>query len=207
MTHRSSGRSRVGHVVILTATGIAVIAMTMQTAAAGGRENRDAERQNAVNPTATALLEFQQRLDGYLDLRRSLLKQLSSTGDATRLEARQESLAAAVRTARRNAKRGDLIPSAAAAAIASTITADLKRRASGSGLVLSEVPNAPIPSINATYPADAALSTVPPLMLNNLPRLPETLQYRFYGRHLLILDGDVQIVLDYIANVLPRTLR
>ena len=191
----------------MTATGIAVIAMTMQTAAAGGREDGDAAIQEAVSPTAAALLEFQQRLDGYLDLRRSLLKQLSSTADATRLEARQESLAAAVRMARRNAKRGDLIPSAAAAAISSTITADLKRRASASGLVLSEVPNAPIPSINATYPADAALSTVPPLMLNNLPRLPETLQYRFFGRHLLILDGDVQIVLDYIPNVLPRTLR
>jgi hypothetical protein len=44
---------------------------------------------------------------------------------------------------------------------------------------------------------------VPPLLLSTLPRLPDNLQYRFYGRHLVILDGDVQIIVDVIANVLP----
>jgi hypothetical protein len=36
-----------------------------------------------------------------------------------------------------------------------------------------------------------------------LPGLPDNLQYRFYGRHLVILDGDLQIITDYVSNVLP----
>jgi len=209
MTHCSSVRTLVRPALVV-ATGIAVLALSVQTAPARGREDHGAEIQEAVNPTADALREFQKRLDGYLDLRRSVsskLKTPSPAADAVELATPQESLAIALRTARRSAKPGDLIPSAAAAAISTTIAADLKRRASAAKFVLGEVPDAPIPTINATYPADAALSTIPPLLLNNLPRLPDVLQYRFYGRHLVILDGDVQIILDYIANVLPRTVR
>ena len=44
---------------------------------------------------------------------------------------------------------------------------------------------------------------MPPLLLSRLPRLPDNLQYRFYGRHVVLLDGDLQIIVDYIPNVLP----
>jgi hypothetical protein len=44
---------------------------------------------------------------------------------------------------------------------------------------------------------------VPPLLLLSLPALPDNLQYRFYGRHLVVLDGDALIIVDYVANVLP----
>ncbi len=44
---------------------------------------------------------------------------------------------------------------------------------------------------------------MPPLLLSKLPQLPDNLQYRFFGRHLVILDGDTQIIIDYVANVLP----
>jgi hypothetical protein len=209
MTHWSSVRTLVRAVVVVAVAAIPLLALPAPAGASRG--GGDAAVQQAVNPTAAGLREFQQRLEGYLQLRRSLAKSLqplsSTTADSAVVTARQESLAVALRTARRGAKPGDLIPSAVAALMSRTITADLKRRAKGSGLVLSEVPAAPIPRINATYPAAAALSTIPPLLLNNLPKLPDTLQYRFYGRHLVILDGDAQIILDYIANVLPATLR
>ena len=69
--------------------------------------------------------EFQQRLDAYLKLREDLarkLKPLSTTASAAELAARQESLAAAIRAARKNAKHGDLIPPAVAAQIARTVS-------------------------------------------------------------------------------------
>ena len=68
---------------------------------------------------------------------------------------------------------------------------------------LQEVPNAPRPAINRTYPENEALPTVPPLLLSKLPQLPDNLQYRFFGRHIVILDGDTQIIIDYVANALP----
>jgi hypothetical protein len=69
--------------------------------------------------------------------------------------------------------------------------------------VFQEVPNAPRPVVNRIYPPSEALPTVPPLLLSKLPVLPDNLQYRFFGRHLLILDGDTQLIIEYIANVLP----
>ncbi len=154
-----------------------------------------------------ALRDFQDRLQGYLDLRAEMarrLEPLSPTASAAELSARQEALAAALQTARQNAKQGDLIPPAAVTRIAAIVTADFKERTAAAELVtFSEVPDAPIPAINRTYPAQEALATVPALLLKNLPPLPDNLQYRFFGRHLMILDGDVQIIVDYIPNVLP----
>jgi hypothetical protein len=44
---------------------------------------------------------------------------------------------------------------------------------------------------------------MPPLLLGKLPKLPDNLQYRFVARDVVILDGDVQVVIDYIPGVLP----
>ena len=160
-----------------------------------------------VNAQAAALQDFQMRLDEYLKLRATLvrgLKPLAPTPSATELAARQAALAAALKKARAGAKPGDLVPQNVAAQIDKAIRDDFTRRsAADERATFSEVPNAVRPAINQTYPADAALPTVPPLLLLNLPRLPDNLQYRFYGRHLILLDGDTQIIVDYIANALP----
>jgi hypothetical protein len=47
---------------------------------------------------------------------------------------------------------------------------------------------------------------VPPLLLASLPRLPDNLQYRFFGRHMVLLDGDTELVIDYVRNALPSEL-
>lgn len=151
--------------------------------------------------------DFQRRLQIYLDLRGALsqkLKPLAPTPSADDLAARQNALAAAIRAARAGAKPGEVIPPAIAAQIARSIADDFKRRTPAEErAAFTEVPNAGQPAINGKYPPDAALPPIPPLLLLTLPRLPDSLQYRFYGRHLLLLDSDVQIVVDYIANVLP----
>ena len=163
--------------------------------------------QEAVNSQAAATYEFQQRLNAYLKLREEFsrrLKPLSTTPSAPELTARQEALAAAIRTARKNAKPGDLVPPATAAQIARTCVDDFHfRNPQVKRAALQEVPNAPRPAINRTYPENEALATVPPLLLSKLPQLPDNLQYRFFGRHIVILDGDTQIIIDYVANVLP----
>ncbi len=193
---------------LLTGIRRATIALPMLALAAlpAAAQNTTAPRPG-VNRQAAAQDEFQQRLNGYLKLREDLskkLKPLAPTADTAELTSRQESLAAAIRQSRRGAKRGDLIPEAAATLIRQTIVADFeKRQPSARHAALEEVPKGVVPVINKTYPAKEALPTVPPLLLNNLPRLPDNLQYRFFGRHVVILDGDTQLIIDYIANVLP----
>jgi hypothetical protein len=151
--------------------------------------------------------EFQKQLDTYLKLRDDLsrkLKPISTTPDAAELSARQDALAAALKAARTGAKQGNVVNPAMAAHITRIVTADFRRRnAAAESATLKEVPRSPRPAINQAYPADAALPTVPPLLLAALPRLPDNLQYRFFGRHVAILDGDVQIIIDYVADALP----
>lgn len=164
-------------------------------------------QEKPVNPTGAALYDFSQRLNEYLKLREDLghkLKPQTPTASASELQARQQALAAALRNARANAKPGDLIPTAVQKIIRNAVKADFARRQpEATRAALQEVPAGPLPGINSNYPEQAALATVPPLLLANLPRLPDNLQYRFFARHVVILDGDVEIVIDYVRDVLP----
>lgn len=170
-----------------------------------------ARTQSSTPPSATtkaAMLEdFEARLEGYLDLRSKLagkLKPLSSTASAAELTARQDALASAIRQARKTAKPGDLIPPAMAAHLKALVTADFKNRgAEARKAAVQEVKDGVVLTINRPYPADAALPTVPPLLLAKLPVLPDNLQYRFVDRHLALVDGDAQLILDYVPAVLP----
>jgi hypothetical protein len=163
--------------------------------------------QQQAKAQADALKDFQKRLDDYLDLRSDLAEKLGPlrpTADSAELTARQEALAAAIRAARKNARRGDLIPEPVASQIRAAVVADLKNRnREARQATVAEVPTGIALVINRQYPANAALPTVPPLLLSRLPPLPDNLQYRFANRDLVLLDGDTQIIVDYVVNVLP----
>jgi len=191
--------------VLFAMTG-GIAAAQNQPRANQGVAARQEQTPNA-NPQATALAEFQSRLQGYLDLRTSLsrkLKPLSPTADSAELAARQDTLAAAIRNARQGAKPGDIIPTRVATQIRDAVTEDFRHRtANAKRGVFAEVPGGVRLVINTTMPDTAAMATVPPLLLNNLPRLPDNLQYRFVDRHIILMDGDTRIIIDYILNVLP----
>lgn len=199
----------------------AVAALTTAVAAAQGAASAPqgsapradqgvAARQAAspdANPQAVALAEFQRRLQGYVDLRADLarrLKPLSPTADSAELAARQDTLAAAIKEVRKGAKPGDMIPTRVAGQIRNVIDTDFRRRNPDARRALfEEIPEGVRPAVNAAMPDTSALATVPPLLLNQLPRLPDNLQYRFMARHVVLLDGDTRVIIDFIRNVLP----
>ena len=160
-----------------------------------------------VNALAAAQQDFQSRLVAYLALRAELAKKLgpmATTTDSVGLAKHQQQLAAAMQTARRSAQPGDLLPPLVAKQIGETVNADLRQRsATDQRAAFEEVPVRSQPVLNRMYPADKALATVPPLILVKLPRLPDNLQYRFFDRHIVLLDGDTDLIIDYILNVLP----
>ena len=57
--------------------------------------------------------------------------------------------------------------------------------------------------VNSEYPKDQPLSTVPPDILKALPTLPEALQYRFAGKHLLLYCTRGNLIIDYMLNAIP----
>ena len=45
---------------------------------------------------------------------------------------------------------------------------------------------------------------MPPDVLKALPPLPESLEYRFVGDSLILLDPHAHIIVDFLPNALPR---
>jgi len=48
------------------------------------------------------------------------------------------------------------------------------------------------------------VSTVTASVLASLPPLPRALEYRFLGRHLILIDVAARLIVDYLPDVLPR---
>ena len=66
------------------------------------------------------------------------------------------------------------------------------------------VPSAAKLSVNARYPDSVPLTSVPPQVLQTLPKLTEDLEYRFLGNALILLDVHAHVIADFIPDVLPQ---
>ena len=150
-------------------------------------------------------LSFEQRLNEYIRLRADVTGRMEprATTNPWELAKREEDLARALRTARKDAKRGDVIPLPVAEQITAVIREDFTQRAAAEKAALRAIPGTARPLINQRDPDDQELAPVPPLLLKKFPPLPDNLQYRLSSRDLLLIDGDAQIVVDYVPDVLP----
>ena len=61
----------------------------------------------------------------------------------------------------------------------------------------------PAVEVNATYPANAPLSTVPPTLLLRMPQLPPDIEYRFVGTTLILRDRESNLIIDYMKEAVP----
>ena len=165
-----------------------------------------------TNPDAKMLADFTTKVEAYNALRRDLAKKsvpLKEKSDPTAIQLAEKTLAANIRAARVNAKRGDIFTPATEAMFRRL----LRPEVSGGGAEAADnkaimKDDAPQPKevpfkINGEYPEKAPLSTVPPDVLKALPPLPENLQYRFVGRHLLLYCSHGNLIVDYMLNALP----
>ena len=161
------------------------------------------------NPDSVILADFNARLDRYVKTQRSLLKDAPIKKDATpaEIKAREETLAAQLRTIRRNAKHGDIFPPTVAALFKRLMYPEVK------GPQLREVKQTLVEEdgdraevwlkVNATYPVThEPLATTPANLLANLPQLPKDVEYRIVGKHLLLRDVDGNIIVDFIYNAI-----
>ena len=59
-------------------------------------------------------------------------------------------------------------------------------------------------SVNGRYPDNVPISTVPPEVLQTLPKLTEDMEYRFVGDNLILLDAHAHIIADYVRDAIPK---
>jgi hypothetical protein len=61
--------------------------------------------------------------------------------------------------------------------------------------------------INQSYPPNQPLQSTPPTLLLNLPELADGLEYRVLNRELVLRDAQGNVVIDYVPNALPESVK
>jgi hypothetical protein len=111
-----------------------------------------------------------------------------------------------VRQARASAKQGDLITPEARAVIR-RLLATVFGGPDGKQLkasIMDETPAGVKLAVNGRYPDDVPLSTIPPQVLQTLPKLAEEMEYRFIGDALILLDVHAHVIADFIPDAMPE---
>ena len=163
----------------------------------------------AVNADARALAAFQARVAQYVEMQRKLvasLPRLSKDSTPEQIDTHQRELAALIQSNRRDAKAGDIFTRESLAVIR-RLLARVFGDADGRQLrdsIMDENPGPLKLQVNSRYPDNVPLSTMPPQVLEGLPKLPPELEFRFIGPRLILMDVPAHIVVDFIENALPR---
>ena len=165
----------------------------------------------AVNPNAAVMADFKARVDKYAELHKDLAKGAAAQKDnrtPEQIEAQKAALAAKIQAARASAKQGDIFAPETRPVFRKLLAPEMKGEDGRDAKAVMK-DDAPAPGtvsfkVNAKYPENQPKPTMPANLLLNLPRLPEPLEYRVVGQHLLLLDTASDLVVDYILNVITK---
>jgi hypothetical protein len=160
---------------------------------------------------ARALATMNDRLKEYVAMRTRIEKSLPKLPkDATpqQIDNNQRALEKLVRESRATAKSGDIF-TAEARPVIKRLIASVFEGQDGKQLRASIMDenhaeaDAVKLTVNARYPDTVPLATVPPQLLQTLPKLTEDLEYRFMGDSLILLDVHAHVIADFIPDVVP----
>ena len=176
--------------VLLASTGIAQTPPTPQA---------DPEPTFRVQVWGYIVADFSTRVQSYFDLRSRLeegLPPLRVTEDVSEIRRAQRALARKIQAARHGAHEGDIFSPAISAQFEEVLA--LQMNAKTWAVIMDDNPGEFSHEINGIYPEGTPYSTVPGTILAVLPALPDDVQYRFLGRHLILLDIRANVILDRI---------
>lgn len=180
-----------------------------QTKAAVPGTGTSAPPTQPVNEDAKVLAAFLDRVNQYVVVHQkqeNTLPKLSKESTPEQVDAHQRALAKLLQEARKDARQGDIFTPDSQAVIKKLI-AKVFSGQDGPSLkasVMDENPGVPNLKVNARYPDEIPVSTIPPQLLEGLPKLPEEMEYRFVGDDLILMDTHAHIIADFIPNSFPK---
>lgn len=172
-------------------------------------EQPPAEARQMSPAEAEALADFKTRIDAYIKLQEATQARLPKLPTETTpqvIDTHQRALEKLLSVERSQAKQGDIL-TPEVQKIFRDVLARVFAGPDGQELkanILDENPGAIPLRVNARYPDEVPISTVPPQVLSSLPKLPKTLEYRFVGERLVLLDVQAHTIVDYMGDVFPR---
>jgi hypothetical protein len=161
---------------------------------------------------AQALATMNDRLKEYVDLHVKLERSLPPLpNDATpqQIDKNQRAFQTLMQQSRTTAKPGDIF-TAQAQPVITRLLATVFGGPDGKQLkssIMDENPVDPVAlklTVNSRYPDTVPLTSIPPQVLQTLPKLTEDLEYRFVGDWLILLDTHAHVIADFIEDALPK---
>ena len=143
--------------------------------------------------------DFSERVQNYFDLRSRLeegLPPLRVTDDVAEIRRARRARAKAIQAARHDAREGDIFSPSISLEFKQVLA--LEMNAETWAVIMDDNPGEFRNEINGIYPDGKPYSTVPGTILTALPALPDDIEYRFLGRHLVLLDVRAGVILDRI---------
>ena len=154
--------------------------------------------------------DFRERVDDYMKLQEKLQKR--GTRQKERADVGENlvsgnALAMRIRFARHDARPGDIFTPPIAMALRRAMDPQLRGLAAlrTRQSIRDDAPEVFVLVVNGDYPEGASISTMPGNVLKILPPLPEGLRYRIVDTHLVLMDLDANIVVDYVLDVMCKT--
>jgi hypothetical protein len=161
-----------------------------------------------VNADAATLVDFTRRLTEYVALHKRLdatLKEVPRDAGPEQFIDHQRTLAMLIQQERAGAQQGDVCAQTMRDLVR-RLLAGIFRGPDGRQIkrsILDEYTGSVRLAINGQYPEGIPVSTVPPQVLQALPKLPDVLEYRFIGKRLILLDTHARLIVDFFGRAFP----
>ena len=192
---------------LLAATALLIFFVLPPTTSFGTQQIEKSAR-SVTAQEKEVLARLNRSVKDYLKQRSQVaekLPKLSKDSTPEQIQAYQKALIDGLRAVRTNARPGDIFDAATANYIRRILRTEVKgkeRQEVRETVLEADTKGVPL-KVNHPYPETKELVEVPATLLLKLPELPKEVKYRFVGRHLLLVDTDSGLIVDYMLNALP----
>jgi len=160
----------------------------------------------AVNANAATLKEFSRRVDDYVAVHKKVENTLPNLPKQTtpqEIDKHQRAMATLIQEARKTAKPGDIFHPAMQRLVRNLLRPIFSGKDGAqikAEILDNEYKGNVKLAVNGRYPDEVPISTVPPQVLAQLPKMPEELEYRFVQTNLILLDTHAHTIADFIVD-------
>jgi hypothetical protein len=162
-----------------------------------------------VNADALSSVQFLKRIEEYVALHNKLEATLPKRPEhptPEQVDAHERALTKLLIEARPHARQGDILVQDTRAYLRRQIARGLAGP-DGRAIrqeIMEDNPGKVKLLANGRYPEGIPVTTMPPTVLAELPRLPDDIEYRFIGDRLILLDVHARLVIDFMDAAIPR---
>ena len=180
------------------------------TAEAAGPVTGQSETRSQVVLDRELVEDFRERVADYMKLHERLQTQgtrQKQRDDVGENLVSENALAMRIRFERHDARPGDVFTPPIALALRRAMDPELRGLAAlqARESIRDDASEIFVLVVNGDYAAGASRSTMPGNVLQILPPLPRGLEYRIVDTHLILLDINANIVVDYVLDVMCKT--